>query len=451
MFETWGEFLDIIYTTEDVLLHYRDAPDEIELSGVSRRVEFNAFPFLVRVPEGQELAAAARYPRFPEIAAASPNFDVTPLQPAAVLNDPVVNEAIKFLQARPAANECGVGVRVAVLDTGIDPAPFPPGAVHHLQYDTVRPSLSPPYDHQGHGTAVALIINTVAPGVQLFSVKCIDQLGNLMALTSGMFLAESKFVPNIINLSLGMDCSGEQCENCGWIKETPALSWHAAQIFASFRRHPDTGVDPLLVAGAGNKPGPVQIPAALPHVLAVGAFDPALSDRQDYSRYAQIPDDRFIMAPGGRSKDADCMGQDLTKFKPKKLWGTSFSAAFVSGIAARYMCDRMCGSGCTGSALALSCLAESADRSFTNYRRDYHGLGVARYQQEVGRRIRMTVASHSQTASPFRLPTEAASLVELRKQLMERSYFLWEQTGQTADENWQRARRELGVPEWLNV
>jgi hypothetical protein len=453
--ETTGELIDIIYTTEDVLQHYADAGVEIDLPRASRQIEFRAYPFLARVPGGQERAAAERYLRLPGVAAAAPNFRVIPLQAAATLNPKVIAPAIGRLGAVAADPGCGSGVRIAILDTGIDASALPAGAVYPRQFDTDQaadPSGGlPPYDRIGHGTGVALVVNQISPGARLFSVKCMDHSGDLMALIAGAFLAQSKCSPHVFNFSLGLDCAFEGCEACGRLKETPALKWQVALIFASFRRHTDTDVDPLLVAAAGNNSGRLLVPAGLPDVLAVGAFDFASSAPAGYSRYEQIPADRFILAPGGNPDDAGCVGHTHKEFGRRPLFGTSFAAAFVSGIASRYMCTGACRSGCVGAPLAWRCLAASAVCDFPGYRAEQHGLGIVRYDLSVGPRMSADRASAGSAGSPFRLPTEAPSLDDLRRQVAERAYGLWEQTGQPADGNWQRARQELGIPDGVPV
>ena len=104
----------------------------------------------------------------------------------------------------------GKGVRVAVVDSGIDTEhPDLKGKVKEsVEIVTVdgrlefRPSTSG--DQAGHGTACAGIIASVAPDVELYSVKVLGPQGSgsgEMFLVGLDYAIKQKF--NVINLSLG--------------------------------------------------------------------------------------------------------------------------------------------------------------------------------------------------------------------------------------------------------
>ncbi len=104
----------------------------------------------------------------------------------------------------------GRGVRVAVVDSGID-------ATHPALKDKVKESVeavveggriafrpSTSGDAAGHGTACAGIITSIAPGVELYSIKV---LGPKASGSGDMFLAGLDYAIKqrigVINLSLG--------------------------------------------------------------------------------------------------------------------------------------------------------------------------------------------------------------------------------------------------------
>lgn len=103
----------------------------------------------------------------------------------------------------------GRGVRVAVVDSGID-------AEHPALKDRVKDSVEVAVeggrvsfrpskgDAAGHGTACAGIITSIAPDVDLYSVKV---LGAKASGSGDMFLAGLEYAiklkPHVINLSLG--------------------------------------------------------------------------------------------------------------------------------------------------------------------------------------------------------------------------------------------------------
>lgn len=107
-------------------------------------------------------------------------------------------------------NRTGRGVRVAIIDSGIDTThPALEGKVVEsveavVEHGNVifKPSVSG--DVAGHGTACAGIITSIAPDVELYSVKV---LGPKASGTGDMFLAGLKYAikrrVDIINLSLG--------------------------------------------------------------------------------------------------------------------------------------------------------------------------------------------------------------------------------------------------------
>ena len=199
-----------------------------------------------------------------------------------------------FRAAWAAASETGTGVRVAVLDTGVDATH--PDLVGH--FDPVLPGLdlvnrctnssgvSVPTpgvttDPNGHGTHVSGIIAAAddtqgvvggAPGVTLVPVRVLNSAGNgsYSAVASGLLWAADKSGGNaaVISMSLG---GGSDSGVVG-----AALATIEDPTNSSYTH-------PVVVIAAGNSSGSApEFPAvyagdnlyqpALPQVLAVGAL-----------------------------------------------------------------------------------------------------------------------------------------------------------------------------------
>jgi membrane-anchored mycosin MYCP len=207
----------------------------------------------------------------------------------------------------------GAGVTVAVIDSGLDTT--------HPQLAGARAedvTGTGPRDCYGHGTAVAGIIGAVprdrvlfsgvAPAVKLVSVKyTAGPEGEIGLLVQGIARAV-ELGADVINISTRAD-------------DQPDLSNAIAYALSK---------DVVVIAAAGNvdkddgSPGPAY-PASYPGVLSVGSAGP--DGRRADSSNATTP--VTVLAPG----------TDLTTPWPFRVYmekreGTSFAAAYVSGVAA---------------------------------------------------------------------------------------------------------------------
>ena len=235
-----------------------------------------------------------------------------------------------------AAGLSGAGVRVAVLDTGVDAThPDLAGRVAVAENFTASPDAT---DHNGHGTHVASIVagtgaaahgdrRGVAFGATLLSGKVLgdDGTGSFSAIISGMEWAVGQGA-RVVNLSLGSDAPSTGADPLSLAVDTLSAAH---------------GV--LFVASAGNS-GPaattVGAPGAADHALTVGAVDrhdrlagfssrgPRLGD------YAVKPD---LAAPGvdiiAARAAGTSLGEPLSTVYTR-LSGTSMAAPHVTGAAA---------------------------------------------------------------------------------------------------------------------
>lgn len=249
---------------------------------------------------------------------------------------------------RPGSGSGGAGVRVVVLDTGIDGHDWlggsrEPGTDREALADVEPGELSPIY---GHGTFVAGVIHRFAPEARILGKRLPIEHGNISPAALRQALTDIvEFAPDVVNLSLGVDVHGD--------KDVQLLQ----KAVDEFRRRVPGAV---LIAAAGNS-GTTwpTYPAALDHVTAVGALDedgrPAvrtgLPFPPPFDEWASNHGDRvdtwelgvgvvscYPPPPPGLTRcDDKSSGALQGGFG---VWeGTSFAAATLSGKVARRMAE----------------------------------------------------------------------------------------------------------------
>jgi len=235
-----------------------------------------------------------------------------------------------------AAGLSGAGVRVAVLDTGVDAThPDLAGQVAAAENFTGTPDAT---DHNGHGTHVASLLagtgaaaggarRGVAFGASLLSGKVLDDNGNgrFSDIIAGMEWAAGQGA-RIVNMSLGSDVPSTGRD---------PLSLAVDALTASH------GV--LFVATAGNNgpaAGTVGAPGAADAALTIGAVDrrdrlaPFSARGPRLGDHAVKPD---LVAPGVDIVAARAAGTSLGDPVSRlytRLSGTSMAAPQVAGAAA---------------------------------------------------------------------------------------------------------------------
>jgi type VII secretion-associated serine protease mycosin len=208
----------------------------------------------------------------------------------------------------------GRGVTVAVVDSGVDFSPQLAGRVTEIDLTGQGPR-----DCVGHGTAVASIIAAsdargrgvpfygVAPDARILSVKVnTGETGSTRLLAQGIRDAVADGA-QVINVSV------QTAANSAALRAavTFALRRNAVVVAAAGNDNPGGGVGPYY-------------PASYPGVLSVGAVDQTGTLTSYTDRKTRVS----VTAPGANIASAWPGG-----YNPASQ-GTSFAAAFVSGVAA---------------------------------------------------------------------------------------------------------------------
>ncbi|MGG0644970.1 S8 family serine peptidase [Sporosarcina gallistercoris] len=268
----------------------------------------------------------------------------------------------------------GKGVRVAILDSGIDVTHSKlsvKGGFCALPKDQCAAGTVPYNDDLGHGTHVAGILSAakasngtmgVAPGVELYAIKSINSYdsGRTIDIINGVEWAINNKI-DILNMSITTN------------RNDPALKLMLDKAYAA-------GM--IIVAAAGNEEtgdmiDSVQYPAKYPTVIATTAIN--------YNK------ERFLEASIGPEVELAAPGVDILSTYPRafdddgkkdgyyELSGTSMAAPHVSGIAA-LLKERF--PELTNVRLR-SILANSAEDLGAKGRDRQFGYGLVRYPAKV--------------------------------------------------------------------
>jgi subtilisin family serine protease len=214
----------------------------------------------------------------------------------------------------------GYGIRVAILDTGIDmdhpvlASRILPGSRDFLDNDNDPSDVPDGIDNDGdgyideatgHGTHVAGLVVLVAPSARILALRVLDSdgIGNVYSVAAAIEYAVTRGA-RIINLSIGLTAPSAVVDQ--------AIQYAYGQ-----------GV--ILVTAAGNRPnGPNDFPAISPSVWAIAAVDAGDMPASFSSAFPAV----VLSAPGVNLESTYWNGGYA-------VWsGTSMAAPLVSGAAA---------------------------------------------------------------------------------------------------------------------
>jgi hypothetical protein len=233
------------------------------------------------------------------------------------------------------AGTTGRGIRVAVIDSGLDAgAGLTPARAYDVNATPVLQSAS--LDTDGHGTAMATLIHAVAVDAEIFVIRAFDNTGimPLWHLLAAVPVAAYECSAAIVSMSLGFASFPLQCPGCGATQTARLLAYE--MMLTGIRQHPTYGGDlPIYVAATGNTEatGGFEFPAFHTESLAVGAVT-STGARSSFSNYGTPNHAWHLMAPGGEETKAAGVTEDVGHGKHEKCRGTSVSTAYVSGMLA---------------------------------------------------------------------------------------------------------------------
>jgi subtilisin len=265
---------------------------------------------------------------------------------------------------------------ILILDTGIEQE-FSGSVLDKKNF--VNPSDSAnAIDDNGHGTVIAKIINDLSPSSNLTIYKVADQNGRASEWdTLSALLADHN--ADIINISLAFGLSGTECLKCG-----RASSDSRCAVFENvIDNMPDSSQRPIIVSAAGNgSKDKLSYPARFPNVLAIESIDhtynlSAFSNRSKVSA-ERIPHDKVFVLFGGQKNENNQITEYVATSKEgKKYCGTSFSAAYATGIiSAIWSMKKYC--SCTAEEI-IEYVEKNAYSKFPSYDKTIHGKGLIQF------------------------------------------------------------------------
>lgn len=231
-------------------------------------------------------------------------------------------------------NRLGDGIRIAIIDTGVDEHPdFSRRIVARANVSGSPDDV----DRVGHGTHVAGIACSssreypgMAPGSEIISIKVLDDDGHgtTWSVLKGLALAQEKGA-HIVNLSIGSK---------GTLNDGRSILSNAVNKLV------DTNIAVVVSAGnSGPDESSITVPADAEGALTVGACSKE-RELAEFSSRGPTLDGRMkpdIVAPGVTIVSARSSNSDLDPYDGDKLHtvlsGTSMSAPHVSGAMAILM------------------------------------------------------------------------------------------------------------------
>ena len=226
------------------------------------------------------------------------------------IEEPFMGSSMDWLGVRSDRKHAGSGVKVAILDTGVDASHESLSGINITEISLLDESDT--HENRGHGTGIASVIAGqkedfmgIAPSSEILSVRVLNESGegDSFTVAKGIVAAVDQGA-DIINLSLGGMNSSIVMDN--------AIEYAKSN-------------NVLMVSAVGNEGVQgVSFPARHKDVVAVTSVD-AKSRVSTFSNYGEAVD---IAAPGVGVVTA-WEENEFVQFS-----GTSIAAAFVTGALA---------------------------------------------------------------------------------------------------------------------
>ena len=274
------------------------------------------------------------------------------------------------LPAQPAAG--GKARRILILDTGLDPASQSTVVSEYNFVDDAKPNDVT--DDNGHGTAVTEIIRDLCPSAEFVIYKVADSTGRASEFDTMAALGVDNDV-DIANISLAFGLDDTNCPHCG--RESRSSRSAVFENFISQLSGEDdpNSAAPLIIAAAGNgSKTELSFPARFDNVLAIESINKAgqlshFTNRANLNHEGKNHANVFVL-PGGDKPAGGAPTEYVGTSKAgKQYYGTSFAAAYASGLIAAlwvsgpWFVVRWSGSPWSGGPwLAVSCPPKPAER-----------------------------------------------------------------------------------------
>ncbi|HRO60443.1 MAG TPA: S8 family serine peptidase, partial [Burkholderiaceae bacterium] len=201
----------------------------------------------------------------------------------------------------PQGGVTGAGVKIAVIDTGVEPN-F--SGIHGF-FDLFDSKNKAPEDSVGHGTAMIKIIKDVARDAEVYAIRITDDNSvRLYDLMAGIATAVHIIDAHIINLSLGCTQIAGSCTKCG------GQGSNRSTVFETYLRsirnsgtNSGGSSDPVFVAAVGNgrHSNEFDWPARYPQTLAVGSIN-SNKELSEFSNAGTVKPGlkpTYVLCPGG--------------------------------------------------------------------------------------------------------------------------------------------------------
>jgi hypothetical protein len=269
----------------------------------------------------------------------------------------------------------GAGVKVLVMDTGVDSLSAYNVTDGRNFLDDTRPQDVT--DDHGHGTVMASIVHDVAPDTEVVVYKVADKdgLASEWTLLAGL-KADSGAA--VANLSLSFGLGDLDCPTCGRASHTTRSALFESMI-SDLMGSPDP---PFLVAAAGNEgQGELSFPARYGDVLAIASVDGALALSQfsncSTTDHEGGPHANVFLLPGGQGGPGSVATEYVGASGTSALAaGTSVASAYACGTIARLWSDPA-RTGWSRNRM-LTHLIANASQAVPGFNAGTHGNGLLR-------------------------------------------------------------------------
>jgi hypothetical protein len=273
----------------------------------------------------------------------------------------------------------GTVSRVTILDTGVRTLSHFKIADRKNFVDNSK--ATDVTDDHGHGTAVATIITDLSPSTEVIVYKVADRNGVASEWDTLAALA-ARSDAHVINISLAFGLGERVCSKCGRQSHSSRSA-----VFENMIGQFDTLTpQPITVAAAGND-GNAELtyPARFGNVVAVVSVDAAKqsSSFSNYGEFDHVQERHrnIFAAPGGQVDKANPAANQYVGSAPsgsRHYWGTSFAAAYASGLIAELRSTPPWKG--RGAADVLAHLKSTADQGLPRYDARRHGHGLIQFK-----------------------------------------------------------------------